>query len=274
MSTAFSLAHLTILDEPPPAAIEVAARAGYRYAGLRLLPAAPGGIAYPLMEDASLLRATLARMQATGVEVFDLEIVRLGPATDPRSFLPFFEAGERLSARAVLVAGDDPDAARLTDRFAALCDLGAPFGLSMDLEFMPWTEVPDLPAARRIVAAAARPNGGILVDALHFDRSAGRPADLATLPRDWLHYVQLCDAPAERPADTAAMIHTARAERLFPGEGGIDLAAILRALPRDLPVSLEIPTATLARTVDATERALRARRAAEAVLARRDREPA
>lgn len=113
MSTEFSLAHLTILDEPPPAAIEVASRAGYRYAGLRLLPAAPGGIAYPLMEDAALLRETLARMRATGVGVFDLEIVRLGPATDPRAFLPFFEAGAQLSARAVLVAGDDPDAARL-----------------------------------------------------------------------------------------------------------------------------------------------------------------
>ncbi len=269
METAFSLAHLTILDQAPPAAIGVAACAGYRYAGLRLLPATPDGVAYPLMADAALLRDTLACMAATGVGVFDLEIVRLGPATDPRGFLPLFETGARLSARAVLVAGDDPDPARLCERFALLCDLGAPFGLSMDLEFMPWTTVPDLAAAVRIVGAAARPNGGILVDALHFDRSGSNPAELAALPRAWLHYVQLCDAPSGRPADTAAMIHTARAERMFPGEGGIDLDAILHPLPRDLPVSLEVPTATLARTLDPTARARRAREAAASVLARR-----
>ena len=165
------------------------------------------------------------------------------------------------------MAGDDPDEARLTERFAAFCDLAAPFGLTADLEFMPWTEVPDLASAMRVVAAASRPNGGILVDALHFDRSHSRIEDLALLPREWLHYAQLCDAPAEFSATTEALIHTARAERLFPGEGGIDLQHFVRALPQDLPISLEIPTAALARQVPADERARRALDAARKVFA-------
>jgi sugar phosphate isomerase/epimerase len=273
MSCAFSLAHLTVLELSPPDVVTTAAGAGYQYAGVRLLPSSPGGPAYDLMHDAAMLRETLVRIRDTGVGVFDLEIVRLNPETDVRSFLPFLETGQKLGARAVLVAGDDPEEARLTERFAAFCDIAAPFGLTADLEFMPWTHVPDLVTAMRVVGAAARPNGGILVDALHFDRSHSRAEDLPGLPREWLHYAQLCDAPAEYSATTEALIHTARAERLFPGEGGIDLARILCALPRDLPISLEVPTLTLAKHVPAVERARRALDGARRVLAKTYGEP-
>ena len=43
----FSLAALTVLELAPPEMIELAARCGYEKVGLRLLPATPGGIAYP-----------------------------------------------------------------------------------------------------------------------------------------------------------------------------------------------------------------------------------
>ena len=33
----------------------------------------------------------------------------------------------------------------------------------------------------------------------------------------------------------------ARGDRLFPGEGALDLEGLLHALPADLPVSVEIP---------------------------------
>ena len=72
----------------------------------------------------------------TGVTVAAIEIARLKPETDVAS-APFFERGRRLGARSVLVAGDDPEEARLTGRFAALARLAAGFGLTVDLEFMP-----------------------------------------------------------------------------------------------------------------------------------------
>lgn len=254
----FALAHLTVLDLPPPEVISVAAATGCTEAGLRLLPVAPGATAYPLMEDAALMRETLARMADTGVRVADLEIVMLRPDTDVATFLPFLEAGAKLGAKHVLVAGYDADEQRLTANFAAFCEAAAPFGLTGDLEFMPWTSVPDLPAAIRVVRGAAQPNGGVLIDALHFDRSLSRIADVTTLPREWLHYWQLCDAPAERPSTTEGLLHTARAERLFPGEGGIDLISLIRAMPPELPISLEIPTLELARTMGPVERVRRA----------------
>lgn len=265
----FSLAHLTVLDVPPPRMAEMAARAGYHHIGVRLLPATPGGAAY-LLDDPAMLRETLAVLADTGLSVFDLEIIRLEPRTDPAAFRPFFEMGAALGAKAILVAGNDPDEGRLTARFAALCEAAAPYGLSADLEFMPWTDSPDLAAAIRVVEAADQPNGGILIDALHFDRSGGRVADLAAVRPSWLHYVQLCDGPAERPTTTEGLIHAARAERLFPGDGGIDLVGMMRALPRDVPVSLEIPTESLSRAVGPDERIRRALAAAKAVLARAD----
>ncbi|MCW2248114.1 sugar phosphate isomerase/epimerase [Azospirillum fermentarium] len=266
MAPIFSLAHLTVLDLAPPQMVALAARVGYQAIGVRLLPATPGGAAY-LLDDPAMLRETIKASEDTGVKIFDLEIIRLEPATDVSSFGKFFETGAALGAKAILTAGNDPDEARLTDTYAAFCDAAAPYGLTADLEFMPWTDVRDLATAIRIVKAADRPNGGILVDALHFDRSDSRLEDLTGLPRSWLHYAQMCDAPAEKPATVEQMIHTARAERLFPGDGGIDLPAIWERLPSDLPVSLEIPTDTLARTVGHEERIRRALTAAKAVLA-------
>ena len=264
----FSLAALTVLELAPPALIDVAAACGYDQVGIRLLPAVPGGLAYPLMEDTVGLKETLARLDATGITVADLEVVALRPETGLTAFSAFFETGARLGARHILVAGYDPDLDRFTDRYAAFCEAAAPYGLTADLEFMPWTHVPDLATANRIVAQVGQRNAGVLVDALHFDRSKSSLAELAEVPTDRLHYWQLCDGPAERPATTEEMIHAARHERMFPGEGGIDLVALTRAMPADITVSIEVPTAELARTMDAKARAQRALGAARAVIAR------
>ena len=267
MPAIYSLAHLTLLDLPPAELIAVAARTGYQKVGLRLLASAPGGTAYPLMSDARALDDTLARVRDTGVGVFDLEIVRLGAGFRASEYLSFFEVGARLGAKAMLVAGDDPDEVRLSASFAALCEASAPFGLSADLEFMPWTEVPDAPTALRIVAGAAQPNGGVLVDALHFARSATSLSDIAGIPRHRLHYAQICDAPPEVPTTAEGLIHTARCERLLPGEGGIELAALFKTLPNDLPISVEIPNEKRAPALDAEEWARQALVASRATLA-------
>lgn len=263
-----ALAALTAPELAPPEMIEVAARTGYSRVGLRVIPVAPGSWAYPLMDDPEGLRETLARIAGTGIGVGDLEIAMLKPDTDVRAFLPLLEVGAKLGAKHVLVAGYDPEETRLTETYAAFCDAAAPFGLTADLEFMPWTTVPNLAAAIRVAGAADRPNAGVLVDPLHFSRSDSTLAELGGLRREWLHYWQLCDAPVQEGYTTEDLLHAARAERLFPGEGGIDLVSLIRAMPSDLPISLEIPTTELARTVGAQERACRAMGCAKAVLAR------
>ena len=137
-----------------------------------------------------------------------------------------------------------------------MCDLAAPFGLFPHLEFMPWTNARDLTQAKRIVDAANRPNGCILVDAFHFDRSGSSLADLAQVPAERMRYAQLCDVNGPRPDDMDEILRQARNERRFPGDGDSDLLGLLRALPPSIALSLEIPTRQLLEQgVSALERA-------------------
>ena len=262
-----SLAALTVLELSPADMVSCAAAAGYAHIGLRLIPATDTEVSWPTIGDTALVREVARRLADTGISVLDIEILRLKPDTRVADYAAALETGARLGARHVLVAGNDPDEARLVERFAALCELGAPLGLTMDLEAMPWTEVKTLQQCARVVANAGKDNGGVLIDPIHFDRAGNVAADIAAVPRARFHYAQLCDAPAARPRDTETLLHQARAERLMPGDGGLDLGGILRALPGGLPLGLEIPMHELAKRVGAVDRARQMRIKAEAVLA-------
>ncbi|HEY2863235.1 MAG TPA: sugar phosphate isomerase/epimerase [Casimicrobiaceae bacterium] len=263
-----SLSYHTAPELTPPEFVREAAAAGFDSVGARLLDGQPGRDLAPLMQNAAVRRETIACLRDTGLRVLEASSARLRPDTDMSAFAPFFELAAELGARHILASGDDPDQARLVARFAELCERARPLGLTIDLEFVPWMSVTDLGAAARIVRAVGQANFGIAVDALHFDRSHSRLAELAKLPRGWFRFVQLCDAPAAWTSDRDALIHAAVSERLFPGEGAIDLVGLLQALPRELPIALEIPTSTLARTIPAAERLRRAVAATRTVLAK------
>jgi sugar phosphate isomerase/epimerase len=268
MARIYSLAHLTSAPMAPPDALVLAQKIGYQAIGVRIAPATPGGDFSPLATDPAMLRDTIHRMADTGVPVFDVEIVRIGPQFIMDQFAAFLETAAKLKARAVLVAGDDPDEARLTDAFAIFCRAAAPYGLTADLEFMPWTAVKDARTALRIVTNAGEPNGRVLVDTLHAARSNTTLNEVAQIPRRLLSYAQLCDAPADIPTTNDELIHTARSSRLLPGEGGIDLLGLIRALPDDLPLSLEIPNTKWILEIGAEEWSRRALAAARGVIAR------
>ena len=267
MTRPISLAALTVLELTPPDMVSCAADAGFSHVGIRLIPATPTEPQYDLVGDTPLLREVVRRLADTGVKVLDVEIFRLKPETDVAAYEPAIACAARLGARGLLVAANDPEEARVTDRFAAFCDLAARYHLTADLEFMPWTDAKDLPQAARIVERADRPNGGVLVDPFHLSRSRSRIADIATIPPSRLHVMQFCDVPGVLPPDMDAILAEARAERLFPGEGGLDLVAMLRLMPPGVPLSVEVPTHTLARSVGAVERARRALAGTRAVLA-------
>ncbi|MEN5094602.1 sugar phosphate isomerase/epimerase [Pseudomonas protegens] len=241
----FSLASLTVLELSPPEMVEVAARAGYSHVGLRLVPATPEEHHFPLVADAGLRRQTRDRLRDTGVRVLDVEILRLKPQTRISDFEAVLAVGAEFAASELLVAGNDPDEARMTDNFAALCDLAQQYGLHPHLEFMPWTDARNLEQAVRVVENAGCDNGCVLVDAFHFDRSGSRLEDLAKVDPARLRYAQLCDVAGPCPADMQEILRQARNERRFPGEGDCDLAGLLRCLPENLPLSLEIPTVQL-----------------------------
>jgi sugar phosphate isomerase/epimerase len=267
-SRALSLSALTVLELTPPQMVQCAADAGYDFVGLRLLPATDHEVRHEIVGDTALKRETLAVLKDTGIRVLDVEILRLKPGTDVASYAPMLETAAELGARYVLVAGNDPDEARTVDRLGQLCDIAAPLGLTPSLEPMPWTDVKNIAQGARIVRASGRRNTGLITDPIHFDRAAESLDELRALPREYFGYVQFCDAPAERPTDLDTLLFQARCERKIPGEGGLDLVGLLRALPDHLPVSIEVPTEQWAKTKPAVDRARRLREATLAVLER------
>ena len=270
MNRPLSLAALTVLELTPPERVTCAADAGFSHVGLRLLPATPTEPQYDIVGDTPLLREVERRLADTGVKVLDVEIFRIKPDTRVADYEAAIATAARLGASELLVAGNDPDEARLVQTFAAFCELADRYGLGASLEFMPWTDAKDLPAAARIVERSGCDNAGVLIDPFHLSRSRSRIEDIATIPASRLRFMQFCDVPATLPPTMDAILAEARAERLFPGDGGVDLLGLLRAVPRDLPLSLEVPAHTLARTVAATERARRAFAATQRVLAQLD----
>jgi sugar phosphate isomerase/epimerase len=65
---------------------------------------------------------------------------------------------------------------------------------------------------------------------------------------------------------TEQLLHTARSERLPPGEGGIDISGILKRLPADIVIGLEVPMDALTRECGPEEVARRVRAAAGRVI--------
>ena len=267
MDRIFSLAHLTAISVPPPELVSVAARTGYQAVGLRLIAVTPTTPGYPLMDDPAMLRETKARMADTGMRVLDIEFLRLTPETDVPSLESFIATGAELGAKHVLTAPYDPDFGRMSDTLARLADLAGRYGMSAVLEFFPWTDVNSLGSARRIVEGTRRSNAGILLDTLHFDRSDSTIVELAATPASLLPFVHLCDCPAEKPTTLEGLLHNGRAERLPPGEGEINLVGILEAMPKDIPIAIEVPMERLTSEIGPEAVARRVREGAERVMA-------
>lgn len=263
-----SLSHLTVLEVGPPDLVTLAADAGFSSMGLRLVSPMPGGVAYPLVPGSVAMAETRRRMADRGVRVFDVEVVCLVPDTDVATFSAMFEAAAELGAERVCLNVDDPDRSRTIDRFAAVCDLAAGFGLAVDLEFMLWRPVARIEDAAAVVTAAGRPNGTILVDSLHLFRSGGTARDVAAVPRASIGCIQLCDARADAP-DRSHLVDEARTDRLPPGEGALPLDEFLDALPDGLTFGLEVPMSRSAPSLSPLERARRVRSAADALLSAR-----
>jgi sugar phosphate isomerase/epimerase len=245
------LAALTVLELAPPEQVKVAAAAGYTHVGLRLIPVANQTL--PSFQFSELQ----ARLADSGIKVLDVEVFRLDPQTDVAAFKETLEISQRLGATDLLAHGADPDEARLRDRVAALSDLAAQHGITVNIEPMPWVEVSTVRKAKRAIEGT---KAAVLVDAIHFFREDNAFEDLKTVPH---RYMQLCDARAETPSDVQEIIRQARGDRLFPGEGGLDLKGLLAALPADLPISIEIP---YAKPMPPLERARRALAATQALL--------
>jgi sugar phosphate isomerase/epimerase len=233
-----SLASGIVPECGPVATIDAARAGGFDAVGLWIEPP---------QWTAQLMRDARVRLEASGLELLDVEVVWLKPgAPDPDHFR-CIDIGAELGAKNVLVVSSDPDEAATAAKLAALCAHAAPSGLRVALEFGLFTDVKTIGQALRILGAVGHPAIALLVDPLHLARSGGRPADVAKLPRSLLPYAQFCDAKAvgPEPGDAAGIIEEAVDGRLQTGAGALPLRELLRALPEDIPLSIELRSKAL-----------------------------
>jgi sugar phosphate isomerase/epimerase len=259
MSFRLSLAHLGMLDAPPPLLVEAAHAAGFRGVGIRLQPARAGEEPFPMRDGSEMMRETLARLRDLGMKVHDVEIVRIKPDFDVRALAGVLCSAQRLGASRLMVNVDDPDLGRAARNIGVLAVHAQSYGLNLGLEFMVYTAARSLHVARALAEASGFDAVRLVVDALHFFRAGCVPEDMAD-PRIDRHFMQINDAPARRHPGLSAG-EEGRAHRLFPGEGELAVHRLLPQLAPDAILSVESPSAVRMAMLDIHARAAAAYRA-------------
>ncbi|MDT0575986.1 TIM barrel protein [Croceicoccus sp. F390] len=220
------------------AVIDAAARAQFDMVGLWVDPAVWNSTDTQACEHA---------LRKAGMPVIDVEVLWYRDGEDIADHKRILDIGARLGAANALCVSSRPDPADTIGWLNELCCHAESTGIRVALEFGIFTAVKDLAAARAIIAAVDHPLAAILIDPIHVDRSGTQLAEIAALDPALLPYAQFCDAPARRPdpADFNAIITDAVDLRQQCGSGALDLLALYRALPAEIPLSIELRSKAL-----------------------------
>ena len=219
---------------PPDEMVRVAGEAGYDGVGIWVEPGMnwkPGTTA-----------AVREQLQNHHLVLLDVEVIwlRAGAKPDPVHH-QIIDIGAELGARNCLIVSSEPDRTNTKRLYQDLCERAHAANMRACLEFMWITEIKTFADAREVVEDVDHPAGGLLIDAFHLERVGLEPGVLADVSPKWLPYVQLCDVP-ERWAirDHEKYLEDALDGRLAPGEGKLPLAELMRYMPENIPVSLEV----------------------------------
>ncbi|MFJ1805882.1 MULTISPECIES: bifunctional sugar phosphate isomerase/epimerase/4-hydroxyphenylpyruvate dioxygenase family protein [unclassified Streptomyces] len=159
-----------------------------------------------------------------------------------------FEVMNRLGADTVLVCSSVSPLAVDDDALAAaqlseLAHLAEDFGIRVAYEALAWgRHVSTYDHAWRIVETAGHPALGTCLDSFHILSRSSGPKDLEgieDIPGEKIFFLQLADAPLLG----MDVLQWSRHHRCFPGQGGFDVAGLVRHVLRTGyagPLSLEV----------------------------------
>ena len=248
MSRKFSLAYLTIPGTNPMEQIRIAKETGYDSVSLRTIPLhLPGEPEFLLHKDEKLFQDVKNALKEYDIPLMDIELARVRPDLDINEYAPAFEKAAELGATDVLGSVWTRDVAWYTEQVGRIAEMAKQYGLSYNVEFLPWAGMRSLQAAITLVDAVGAENLYIMVDTLHAGRAGVTGAELARTDRKYFRFMHLCDGPAGPNGDPVLddvndelMLFTAREGRLYPGEGAMDIAGMVSAMP-GVPLSIELP---------------------------------
>jgi sugar phosphate isomerase/epimerase len=200
----------------------------------------PGYEPFSLRDDKVLRRETIAAMRDRGVSISLGEGCIVRPGRDIRDMEADFDVFQELGAERINTLSMDPDLDRSLDQFGVLAEMAAVRGMTSSVELCPPLTINNLASAAAAVRHVGRKDFTLLLDAMHLARSGATAADIAALDPATIGYAQLCDAPL-KPTNPNYM-DEATFDRMAPGEGALPLRDYLSVLPRDVVVSLEVPS--------------------------------
>ena len=248
MARKFSLAYLTIPGTDPVSQIRIAKEAGYDSVSLRTIPMhLPGEPEFLPDKDPELFEAIKKALKEYDMPLMDIELARVRKDLDINEYRSAFETAAKLGATDVLGSIWTRDKAWYTDTAGKVADMAKEFGLCYNIEFLPWAGVRNLQEDITLIDDLGRDNVFIMVDTLHAGRAGVTAAELARTPAKYFRFIHLCDGPAGPDGDPVLdnikdelMLFTAREGRMYPGEGVMDIAGMVKAMP-EIPLSIELP---------------------------------
>lgn len=248
MARKISLAYLTIPGTDPVTQIKIAKEAGYDSVSLRTISMhLPGEPEFVMEKDAALFESVKAALKEYDMPIMDIELARVRPDLDINEYRPAFEKAAELGATDVLGSIWTRDRVWYTETAGKVADMAAEFGLCYNIEFLPWAGVRNLQEAITLIDDINRSNAFIMLDTLHAGRAGVTADELKRTPGKYFRFIHLCDGPAGPEGDPVLdnikddlMLYTAREARFYPGEGAMDIAGMLKAMP-EIPLSIELP---------------------------------
>lgn len=232
-----SLAAGVVQEFPPEDVVHAAAEAGFNAVGIwcdleTWTNERTGNVKRALIE--------------TGITALDLEVVWFKPGEPTDTHNRFVDIAKTIGAKNILCVSSETDINETKRRFKHLCKLTEGHDIRVVLEFLAITEINTLDKALEVVNDVDHPAGGVLIDALHLQRTGSCVHDVAEIAPSLLPYIQLCDA-SEALADQSfdGILEDAIFLRKLPGEGQLPLDNLLKVIDANMPLSLEIRSRAL-----------------------------
>jgi len=209
--------------------IELASRVGFRGFGMHLVDLNQATTSYRPADIRSML-------DDNGMVDVEIEGISKWWASAPRDNPEIRRAlaiAEVIGVSHVKLNPQDDDAPwdgpLWVDRFAELVTMSSEIGARVGLEFLPWTNIADLWSGVRFIEAAGHPNGGLVIDVWHMQRSGSPTDDLLKVPVDYVSSVELNDADS---VVIGGLYEDTIDRRRYCGEGTFGLPSFISALRR------------------------------------------
>jgi sugar phosphate isomerase/epimerase len=232
---------ISVLGLPPVEFAVLAKDLGCQQISIGLSPITQNPHRYPawsMREDAALRRDFRTALADNGITLALGEAFLIMAGKEIRDAEADLDVMQEIGAPQVNILALDSNWPWVIAELAWFTEMAAKRGMKTTLELLPGVGIGTLERAVAALAEIGNPALRLLLDSMHLYRSGASTAAIAALDPAMIGHVQLCDVPR-----ISAMNYGAEAthHRLPPGKGDLPLGEFVAALPREIPIGLEVP---------------------------------